>query len=65
MSSALRRDLLLYCGPVLAIETVYHVRMKTLLLALALLFVAACVAVTTSAPGEPKLIRTVRGRGTP
>ena len=65
MSSGLRRDLLLYCGPVLAIETVYHVRMKTLLLALALLFVAACVAVTTSAPGEPKLIRTVRGRGTP
>jgi hypothetical protein len=65
VSSALRRDLLPYGVPVLAVETVYHVRMKTLLLALALLFVAACVAVTTSAPGEPKLIRTVRGRGTP
>ena len=65
MSSALRRDLLLCCGPVLVVETVYHMRVKTLLLAVALLFVAACVAVTPSAPGEPKLIRTVRGRGTP
>jgi hypothetical protein len=44
---------------------VYHVRMKSVLLAVAVLFVAACVATATLAPGPPQGVcvdtRSARG----
>ena len=52
-------------GPGLCSGDVYHVRMKTLLLAVAVLLVAACVAVATLAPGPPQGVcvdtRSARG----
>jgi hypothetical protein len=41
-------------GPGLLLDAVYHVRMKTLLLMVAVLLVAACVAVATLAPGPTR-----------